>query len=204
MTHGSEAYQRFLASTVMDYEKWHDGEGYDLGTLQVLTAAERRQVEDLMIGRTIEWREIEVLESLGTPRSWKAIDQAFTSHRNIDTRLAAATALHRSGNQSQPMDQVIAEAILELVSIEAGLTRALLLAEEHPTDRVRRALLRASGKKTEIAMHCAALLCYLAGKAKDPFDWDLRPLFLRLAPGNDPADRKAAYGELCALVEMTP
>ena len=200
----SEAYLRFLASTVMDYEKWHDGEGYDLSTLQRMTAAERRQVEDLMIERDIEWREIEVLESLATSRSWNAIEKAFSIRRSIDTRLAAATALHRSGKLSSPFDEVIADAILELRTIEPGLTRALLLAEQYPTGRVRKALLRASGEKTAIAMHCAALLCYLAGKAKEPFDWDLRPLFLRLVPGNDPADRNAAYAELCALVAMTP
>jgi hypothetical protein len=78
------------------------------------------------------------------------------------------------------------------------------MAEEYPTDRVKQALLVASGKKTEIAMHCAALLCYLSGKAKEAFDWDLRPLFLRLAPDNEEADRRAAYGEVCALVGMNP
>ena len=53
------------------------------------------------------------------------------------------------------------------------------------------------------APHCAALLCYLAGAGKDPFDWSLRPLFLRLGPHESQVDRKAAFDELCALVGMS-
>ena len=63
----SPALQRFLDSTVVGYEKWHDSEGYDLAALSELTTAERRQVEDLVFERSIEWREIEVLEALDSP-----------------------------------------------------------------------------------------------------------------------------------------
>jgi hypothetical protein len=200
---GSPAYQRFLESTVIDYEKWHDGVGYDLTALDDMSAVERERVLEQMLGRTLEWRELEVLEKLGSPRAWKAIEETFTGVGDIDTRLAAAVALERGGKLNIPMDEVVAEAILALRKIEGGLTRALLLAEQYPTERVKRALLRASESATEAAMHCGALLCYLCGKATEAFDWNLRPLFLRLAPGNDEADRKAAYRELCALVEMT-
>jgi hypothetical protein len=200
---GSPAYQRFLESTVIDYEKWHDGIGYDLTALDDMRPAERERVLDLMLERALEWRELEVLEKLASPRAWKAIEETFTGGGDIDTRLAAAVALERGRKLNIPMDEVVAEAILALRKIEGGLTRALLLAEQYPTERVKRALLRASERKTESAMHCGALLCYLCGKAADAFDWNLRPLFLRLAPGNDEADRNAAYRELCTLVEMS-
>jgi hypothetical protein len=200
---GSPAYQRFIESTTIDYEKWHDGEGYDLAALADLSQAERSLVRDLMVGRPIAWREIEVLEALADPRGWDAIEAAFES-RSIDTKLAAAVALERHGRLRLSIDAVVADTILRLRTIEGGSTRALLLAEQYPTDRVKEALLRASGRKNEIAMHCGALLCYLCGKAREAFDWDLRPLFLRLAPDNNVSDRKAAYRELCALVGMTP
>ena len=200
---GSPAYQRFLESTVIDYEKWHDGVGYDLTALDDMTAAERERVLEQMLGRAIEWRELEVLEKLASPRAWKAIEDTFRGDGDIDTRLAAAVALERGRRLDIPMDEVVAEAILALRKIEGGLTRALLLAERYPTEQVKRALLRASERKTEAAIHCAALLCYLTGKAAEAFDWNLRPLFLRLVPGNDEADRNAAYRELCALVEMS-
>ena len=199
----SDAFQRFLNSTIIDYEKWHDGDGYDLAALDELDETERRKAEALMLERTTEWREIEVLERLGSKKAWQAIEDTYQSGRGIDTRLAAAVALERAGRLDHPIDQVIADAILKLRTIEGGLTRALLLAEEHPTDRVKQALLQASGRKTEIAMHCAALLCFLCGKAKEAFDWELRPLFLRLVPGNDEADRKAAFAEIRTLVGMS-
>ena len=45
---------------------------------------------------------------------------------------------------------------------------------------------------------------YLAGVAKEPFDWDFRPLFLRLGVEETDADREVAFRELCALVAMEP
>ena len=200
----SSPFRRFLDSTALDYDKWHDGIGYDLAVLDELGPGERDQVLHLMLSRTIEWREIEVLEKLDRPTGWKAIQETFERSGSIDPRLAAAAALERAGKLAEPLDAVVAREILQLHAIEEGLTRALLLAEQYPTERVKRALLKASGRPSEAAMHCGALLCYLCGKAKEAFDWDLRPLFLRLAPGNAASDRAAAYRELCARVEMTP
>ena len=201
---GSAAYRRFLDSTVMTYEKWHDGEGYDLASLDDMDQSEREQAEKRMLDRALEWREIEVLEKLGSARGWKAIRETFDDNRSIETRLAAAEALERGGKLGIPIDEVVTEAVLEIRDIGEGSTRALLLAERYPTERVKRALLQAAGRRSEIAMHCGALLCYLTGKAKEAFDWELRPLFLRLVPGNEETDRTAAYGELCTLVGMTP
>jgi hypothetical protein len=48
------------------------------------------------------------------------------------------------------------------------------------------------------------VLCFLTGVASEAFDWNLRPLFLRLGPDEPEADRAAAFSELCTLVKMTP
>jgi len=69
---------------------------------------------------------------------------------------------------------------------------------------VKQALLDASRKRTESAMHCAGVLCYLTGAGAEAFDWDLRPLFLRLGHEEPEADREAAFRELCELVRMAP
>ena len=76
------------------------------------------------------------------------------------------------------------------------------MAEDHPTPAVKQALLWASWNRTECAPHCAGVVCYLAGVAREPFDWSLRPLFLRLGPHNSYFERKAAFDELCKLVAM--
>ena len=45
-------------------------------------------------------------------------------------------------------------------------------------------------------MHAAALLLYLAGKARERFDWAQRPFFLQFGE-EAPAVRERAYAELC-------
>jgi hypothetical protein len=97
---------------------------------------------------------------------------------------------------------VLAREIGNLGDMGDGCTRALLMAERFPTDAVKQALLDASTRRTESAMHCAGVLCYITGAGKEAFDWDLRPLFLRLGPDEPEADRAAALAELRALVHM--
>ena len=44
------AYTRFLASMQMTFDKWHDGEGYDIDALEEMTDDERAEIT-LMIKR---------------------------------------------------------------------------------------------------------------------------------------------------------
>jgi hypothetical protein len=46
------------------------------------------------------------------------------------------------------------------------------------------------------------MLFYLAGIAKEPFDWDHRPFFLRFN-GDNHEEHMAAYEELCRRVGMS-
>jgi hypothetical protein len=58
-------------------------------------------------------------------------------------------------------------------------------------------------REGEEAVHFAALTMFIYGKATSPFDWDLRPFFLRF---NTP-DRKAretVFRELCAKIDVDP
>ena len=198
----SAAYDRFISSMQLTYDKWHDGEGYDVDAIAEMTLDERESLVDVLTGREVTWREIEALAAIDSTRARAAVESASTNVGSADTRLAAAEAKHRAGGASPA--KALARQIRELSEVGDGLTRALLMAEEHPTDEVKRALLYASSRPTEAAMHCGALLCMLTGVTDEPFDWDLRPLFLRLAPDNGESDRKAAFHELCALVKMRP
>lgn len=200
----SPSYSRFISSLELDYDKWHDGEGYDLEALAGIDTSERGDVVHLLASRTATWREIEALEQIDIPPAFMAIRRALRDSDSIVTRVAAAEALDRLGKLEAPLDEIIAREILAFNADEDGCPRVLLAAEQHATDRVKDALLDASRKKTGCAMHCAALLCYLVGVAKEPFDWDLRPLFLRLGADEPDADRERAYAELCALVKMKP
>ena len=200
----SEAYSRFLSSLELDFDRWHDGEGYDLEALAGIDDSERGDVVSELARRAPTWREIEALEAIDIPPAFMAIKRALRDGQSIDTRLAAAESLHRLGKLDEPIDAVLAREIAKLEDIGDGATRALLMAEDFPTDAVKRALLDASHRRTDSAMHCAGVLCYLTGAGKEPFDWDLRPLLLRLGPKEPEADRTAAFRELCALVKMEP
>ena len=200
----SAAYDRFLASMQLSYDRWHDGDGYDLAALRELEPWEVPELVRLLRDRSLEWREVEALAALpGAPEAELALTEATRDRLSVDVRLAAADALNRQGRLARPLAEVVADEIRNLSTISDGLERALRLAEQYPTDEVKRALLRASRNRTECAMHCAALLCYLCGVAKEPFDWELRPLFLRFNPGVGEGEREAAFAELCGLVGMT-
>jgi hypothetical protein len=117
-------------------------------------------------------------------------------------RLAAIESMARMGLIDNP-DVKLAREIIKLKVIGEGeCTRALLLAQQYPTDVVKKALLKAAWQRTECSVHCAAMLCYLTGHAKEPFDWEMRPFFLRLSKGAPEKDRIKAFKELCELVGM--
>jgi hypothetical protein len=199
----SDAYVRFINSFELDYDRWHDGEGFDLAALAEIDAGERGDIVHVLAQRDPTWREIEALEAIDIPPAFMAIKRALRDSEFIDTRLAAIAALHRLGKLDVPADELLAREIEQLTGT-AGCTRALLMAEDHPTERVKQALLSASRKPTDCAMHCAGVLCYLTGVGKEPFDLGLRPLFLRLTPDEPGEGREAAFRELCALVQMSP
>ena len=195
----SEAFAKFVASLELDYDRWHDGDGYDLDALAEIDTSERGDAVHLLAQREATWREIEALETIDIPPAFMAIKRALRDSDSIDTRLAAAESLANLGKLDEPLDTVLAR---EIRNLDADCTRALLMAEQHPTDAVKQALLEASHKRTDSAMHCAGVLCYLTGAGKEPFDWGLRPLFLRLGPEEPEDDREAAFQELRALVKM--
>jgi len=197
----TDAFSRFMSSLDLDYDRWHDGDGFDLESLAAIDENERGDVVWELARREPTWREIAALEQIDIPPAFMAIKRALRDSESIDTRLAAAAALDGLGKLDEPIDAVLAREIRALGAVDDGCTRALLMAEDHPTDLVKQALLAASQARTACAMHCAAVLCYLTGAAQEPFDWDLRPLFLRLGPDEPEPDRAAAFAELCALVD---
>jgi len=47
----------------MNYEKWHDGIGYDLDALEKMTPEELKSVETMLKGRS-DWRDVEALAEI--------------------------------------------------------------------------------------------------------------------------------------------
>ena len=199
----SAAYERFMASTDIDYDKWHEGEGYDLDALPELDPDEAFRVEHWLLVRAgQDWRDLEALLALGSDQARAAvIDQLRTG--KLEQRLQAARLLEDDASLSADIDAA-AVAGLESAVLYGGLSVALDIATTRRTpalvDALFRACLRDEG---EAAVHAAARLAFIHGKAKEEFDWDVRPLFLRFNT-QDRAEREAAFRDLCALCEVDP
>lgn len=192
----------------MNFERWHDGVGIDVSGAADMTAAERQSAFDLLRSQKQTWRETEALIVLAE-HGVSRVDEWLISLRQVlddpyqseDDRLIALTALHRV-KAIDDFEQRLAGQIRKLTDVGAALTRALLLAEEYPTDAVRQALLWATWNRTSCAPFCAGMVCYLTKITDEPFDLARRDLFLRFDRQTSYLDRKEAFAELCELVGM--
>ncbi len=197
----SSPYSRFQKSLHIGYDQWHDGIGYDLKAFQQLTSAEKKSVLLSLRANTPTWREIEVFQLDNSPASRQALITAAQSPKP-ETRLAALRALHELGKLPD-FPKFLARELLH-VDIYKGLSQALLLVPEHDGPDIRAALLYGVRHRPEVAVHFAAMLYYLAGKAQAPFDMDLRPVFLKFTSGTPAAKRETAWQQLCQVLPVDP
>ena len=185
-----------MASTNIDYERWHDGVGYDLDALRSLDPDELFRAKQWLLARAAnDWRDLEGLLAIGSDKARAAVVDQLRNGK-LEQRLWAATYLADDASLAADREAAVV-AGLESALIYGGLSLALDLATDERTpamiDALFRACLRDQG---EAAVHAAARLAYIHGKAKEPFDWELRPLFLRF---NTP-DRTRARGRLSRAV----
>ena len=196
------ALERFLASMVMDFDKWHDGTGYDIALLDLMSQEERARAEDALIRRSPrDWRDIEALARIGSPRARQEVDAALTSTDNHVRR----EAMHHACDKAQPADRErLLVRSLENDVIYGGLTQAIDEAATFHPPAVVDALFRgALDRDGEVAVHFAALLMFIHGQSAEPFDWNHRPFFLRFHT-TDRAEREIVFRELCERVGVDP
>lgn len=193
--------EQFEASMVMDFDKWHDGIGYDLDILRTLSAADQATVvRKLQQNGIKDWRDVEALAAIDLPTAKEALRNAMKSPhveiRNAVTRYA--TDLVPDDARTDSLVRSLEKAVPF-----GGLSETLdQVAEYHPPEVVDTLFEGALKRDGEAAVHFAAMLCFLHGKAKEPFDWDLRPFFLRFhATGHD---RETVFRELCEKVGVDP
>ncbi len=194
--------ERFRSSLIIDYEKWHEGIGYDLSLLKAATPEELVAIEELLIERGIhDWRDVEALASLDSPRARLLLRQALNS-RNRE--IATAVISYAPGLLTREERTRTLVATLESSNLNEALTRTLLEIQEfHPPEVIEalwRGVLRHDG---ETAVHLAAMLMFLHERAKSAFDWDLRPFFLKFNT-EDRTEREALYQELRARAGPAP
>ena len=192
-----------MASTEIDYDRWKEGEGYDLAALGALEGRERDDVEQWLFDRAgNDWRDLQALLAIGTDRARAAVIEQLRRGK-LEQRLAAARYLADDASLAADREAAIVAGLEKAVIFE-GLSIALDLATDERTPAMMDALFRAALRDDGgAAVHAAARLAYIHGVAKEPFDWELRPLFLRFnTPDRD--ERAAAFRELCALCKVDP
>jgi hypothetical protein len=194
--------ERFRDSMVMDYEKWHDGIGYDLALIKKATPEELVEIEDILIsGGVNDWRDVEALAALGSPRARALLRKTLKRGKS---QLATAVTEYAPDLVSEDERTETLVAALEVAKTYEGLTQTLFQVETFHPPRVIDALLRGVLRRDgETAVYLAAMLMFVHGKAKSAFDWDHRPFYLQFNTNNQ-REREALFRELCGKLGIKP
>jgi hypothetical protein len=192
--------RRFEKSMEIDYEKWHDGIGYDIDAVRSASQTERKAIEQLLIHHSPrDWRDIEALAIIDSGTAREAIKNAIKDP-NPAVRVAVTRFAPKLVTDSERSQSVI-EA-LEHAEIFSGLSQVLDDVEEyHPTE-VKEALIKGLlSREGDVAVLFAAMLFYLYKKAKEPFDTEQRSFFLRFNTENR-QERVLVFRELCRQLNI--
>jgi hypothetical protein len=69
----------------IDYEKWHDGIGYDLEALAEANEKERKVIEKILVNRNPRnWRDIEALAFLDTTGARETLKDTIQSNHEVN------------------------------------------------------------------------------------------------------------------------
>lgn len=187
--------RRFEKSMRIDYESWHDGIGYDIDAIRLASQAESEAIEQMLICHSPrDWRDIEALAQIDTESARKTIKNAIKDPdpavRVAVTRYAPNLVTNNQRSRS------IIDA-LKTAKIFGGLSQVLDDIEGyHPTE-VKEALIEGLlSREGDVAVLFAGMLFYLYGKAKEAFDMNQRPFFLRFNTESR-GERLLAFEELC-------
>ena len=89
----SAAYERFIESTKIGFDEWHDGTGYDVKAIGEATPDERASIERMLLARCPDdWRAVEALAALGTARAMEPVRSCLRAADPV-IRVAAAREL---------------------------------------------------------------------------------------------------------------
>lgn len=197
----SPALERFLKSMQIGFIEWHDGIGYDLDALKELGPQELKRVESLLISqKDADWRDVDALAALKTGPAIEALKECLHSP-NIDVKLFAVKHLKQM-NVVDRIEEIVVETLPD-TKIGAGLTYALALAQQYPSERIKQKVLWCSlNGNDDIRVHCTAMALFLYGKASSDFDMSFKIIFEFRPP--DRSQRLVPFKQLCGLIGVDP
>jgi hypothetical protein len=191
---------RFIESMNIDYEKWHDGVGYDLEALKEANKKERKAIERILVNRNpLGWRDIEALAILDTPGARQALIISVLGGIN-EVNIAVLRYAPELIND-ELRTKLIVKA-LKTASFYYGLSQTLDIVEKyHPEEVIRELFHGLLKREGEVAVHFAAMLFYIHGKAETPFDWEKRAFYLKFNT-EKLSDRKTIFQEFCKKINV--
>ena len=194
--------QRFEASMKIGFEEWHDGIGYDIEAIRIASQAERDAIEQVLINHNPrDWRDIEALSEINTKCAREAIKKAIRDPNPV-VRVAVARFAPDLITDNERTQSIV--DALEKAEIFNGLSQVLDEVERYHPEEVKEALIRGLlTRKGDVVVLFAAMLFYLFGEAKKPFDMKQRPFFLRFKT-EDRKERVEAFRELCQKLKINP
>ena len=184
----------------IDYEKWHDGIGYDLTALAEANREEREKIERILINRNpLNWRDIEALATLDSNKARSTLRYALQGGSN-EVNMAILRFAPELVDDKLKTKLIIKS--LKSATFYYGLLQTLYIVEKyHPTEIIRELFIGLLNREGDVAVHFAAMLFFIYGIDETYFPWENRPFFLRFNTSNI-ADRKIAFKELCEKINV--
>jgi hypothetical protein len=194
--------QRFEMSMKIGFEEWHDGIGYDIEAIRIASPTEREAIEQVLINHSPrDWRDIEALAEINTNSARDSIKNAIKDTNPV-VRVAVARFAPDLVTDNERTQSIV--DALEKAEIFNGLSQVLDEVERYHPEEVKEALIRGLlTRKGDVVVLFAAMLFYLFGEAKKPFDMKQRPFFLRFKT-EDRKERVEAFRELCQKLKINP
>jgi hypothetical protein len=194
--------QRFEASMKIGFEEWHDGIGYDIEAIKIASQTEREAIEQVLISHSPrDWRDIEALAEINTNSARDTIKEAIKDSNPV-VRVAVARFAPDLVTDNERTQSIV--DALEKAEIFSGLSQVLEEVERYHPEEVKEALIRGLlNRKGDVAVLFAAMLFYLLGRAKRPFDMKQRHYFLRFNT-EDRKERVDVFLELCQKLKINP
>jgi hypothetical protein len=186
---GVRPMDTFRRSMVLDYEKWHDGVGYDLDAMAAIPVSEHPVLLSLLAPPK-GWREINALLALATPAAIDALRTAGASSGSIEVRI------HVADKAPSLLDEPTRIGILCDAIMTANFTDGLINALEqitrfHPPP-VYDALLRGiETRDGSTSFHLAATLAHIHGAEGGASNPALQPLLLQFSTPDRAAKARA-------------
>ena len=149
--------RRFEESMKIDYEKWHDGVGYDLEAIKSASPEQRKAIEQILTQHIPrDWRDIEALAQIDTISAHESIKNSMKDS-NIEVQIAVtrfAKNLITDNERSQALIRALRTA-----EIFSGLSQALDEIEEYHPKEIKEALIEGLlNRRGEVAVLFAGML----------------------------------------------